>query len=156
MKIRSEETKRKDAIRKAEWARKNSELVRARMAAYYAANKKKILARSAEWAEKNRERFKRNQAQYRRAESLKRTMQAAARRVRESRAKPEWADKPCIREIYDLARRRSEATGIQWQVDHIVPINSKRVCGLHVEHNLRVIIGAENSAKGNRYWPDMP
>ncbi len=30
------------------------------------------------------------------------------------------------------------------------------LCGLHVEHNLRVIPAAVNLAKKNFYWPDMP
>lgn len=33
---------------------------------------------------------------------------------------------------------------------------SKLVCGLHVEHNLRVITQKENQRKNNVFWPDMP
>lgn len=39
---------------------------------------------------------------------------------------------------------------------HIVPLQSKLVCGLLVPANLREIPGAENSSTGNYYWPDMP
>lgn len=59
-------------------------------------------------------------------------------------------------EAYHLAVTREEETGIKWQVDHIVPINSHLVCGLHSEYNLAVIPKKENLSKGNRYWPDMP
>lgn len=34
-------------------------------------------------------------------------------------------------------------------------MNSKIVCGLHVEHNLQVVPAAYNMLKGNRIWPDM-
>lgn len=40
-------------------------------------------------------------------------------------------------------------------VDHIVPLQSNWVCGLHCEANLRVIPGAENESKRNFWWPQM-
>ena len=69
---------------------------------------------------------------------------------------PAWANKFFIEEAYHLAKLREKMCGGVWHVDHIVPLKSKVVCGLHVEHNLRVIPGTDNIKKGNRYWPDMP
>jgi len=71
-------------------------------------------------------------------------------------ATPSWANRFFIAEAYDLAARRSAMLDFPWQVDHMVPLRSPLVCGLHVEHNLRVIPGVMNLAKGNRHWPDMP
>lgn len=68
------------------------------------------------------------------------------------RATPDWADADAIALVY----RAAAAMGAQYHVDHIVPLRSKIVCGLHVESNLRVIPGRENTSKGNRSWPDMP
>lgn len=65
-------------------------------------------------------------------------------------ATPTWADPLAIKSIYAQA---SEA-GVH--VDHIVPLRSKLVCGLHVEHNLQLLAAGPNRSKGNRYWPDMP
>ena len=59
-------------------------------------------------------------------------------------------------EAFDLAKRRTEATGLAWEVDHIVPLQSKIVFGLHNEFNLAVIPAAINRRKSNRVWPDMP
>ena len=64
-------------------------------------------------------------------------------------AMPAWADKSAIKEIYDTAKTLTKDTGIEYHVDHIVPIRHPLVCGLHVEHNLRVITKSENSQKSN-------
>lgn len=61
-----------------------------------------------------------------------------------------------IGEAYRLAKLREKICGGKWHVDHIVPIQSKLVCGLHVESNLRVIPAFMNISKSNRHWPDMP
>jgi len=79
----------------------------------------------------------------------------AKRRLIQQNVTPKWANQFFIQEIYDLAQLRTKATGFKWHVDHIVPLQSKLVCGLHVEHNLQVIPAIKNCSKGNHYWPDM-
>lgn len=68
-------------------------------------------------------------------------------------ALPKWADKRAIAAIYAEANRLTKETGIQHDVDHVIPLKHKMVCGLHVENNLRVIPRKENSLKSNR-WQD--
>lgn len=70
------------------------------------------------------------------------------RRARE--AVPAWANRFLIQEIYALCKLRNRTTGIRWHVDHVIPLRSPVVCGLHVENNLRVIPAVENYRKGNR------
>jgi hypothetical protein len=73
----------------------------------------------------------------------------AKRRARLARATPSWLDERQlveIRGLYELAQE----LGPGWEVDHIVPIRSPLVCGLHVPWNLRVIPTTENRRKGNR------
>lgn len=81
----------------------------------------------------------------------------AARRARKSLTSINSEfEKFAITEIYRLATQRTNATGIKWHVDHIIPLRSSLVCGLHCAGNLQVITALENHVKGNRVWPNMP
>lgn len=69
---------------------------------------------------------------------------------------PSWADHAAILKAYRLARLYTGFTGVKWHVDHIVPLNSPLVCGLHVHTNLQVIPASTNMDKRNLSWPDKP
>ena len=81
---------------------------------------------------------------------------ARAYEARKCNAVPIWANKQRMDDMYVLANLATKLTGVKHHVDHLVPLKSNVVCGLHNEFNLRVIPGSENSRKGNRHWPDMP
>ena len=75
----------------------------------------------------------------------------AARRRMLSRC--QWADQELIAQIYQFARVLSDATGIVYHVDHVVPIKNRHVCGLHNQFNLQVIPASENLKKHNKFTP---
>jgi len=62
-----------------------------------------------------------------------------------------WADKEKIKSIYKQAVEISESTGVRHEVDHIIPITNKLVCGLHNEFNLQILSISENRAKYNKF-----
>lgn len=76
-----------------------------------------------------------------------------ARRKKHREAMPPWLSmqqRKEIRELYKIAITMTKLTGEQYVVDHIVPLRSDIVCGLHVPWNLRVITRAENLKKSNK------
>jgi len=76
-----------------------------------------------------------------------------ARRRKHREATPKWLSKQQkseIRQLYQIAITMTKTTGEQYVVDHIVPLRSEVVCGLHVPWNLRVIPRQENLLKSNK------
>lgn len=69
---------------------------------------------------------------------------------------PPWADPGVVRGFYVAARELSRTTGRKHVVDHVVPLSSPRVCGLHCSANLRIVEDSTNGVKSNHWWPDMP
>lgn len=147
----------KEAIQKynAHFYQNNIERERARVKKYNAenpdiaakwqlANPEKAKAKSKRWAMKNRE--------------LVNTIQPQRRRAAKLNAIPKWfneLDELVIAEAAKLCRMRLKATGIKWNVDHIVPLQSKLVCGFHIGCNIQLLPATLNSSKGNRHWPNM-
>ncbi len=141
------------------WAKANPEKDKQNKLAYYEANKDKVDQHKAAWRAANKAKVKESTASWRRdnpgrARVLDATSCAKRRAIKKS-ASPEWANEFFISEVYDLAKLRSASTGMVWHVDHIVPINSKFVCGLHCEYNLQLLPMTVNASKGNRYWDGM-
>lgn len=117
-------------------------------------NKERANKRSAEWRAKNKERRKEIVNGWARRNLHKRRDAVVRRRLKT--VIPAWADRNAIARFYEEAARVSKDTGVPHHVDHIVPINSKLVCGLHVQANLQVLPARENVLKRNLAWPDMP
>ena len=76
-----------------------------------------------------------------------------ARRRKHREATPPWLtrkQKTEIRQLYQIAITMTKTTGEQYVVDHIIPLRSPDVCGLHVPWNLRVITQEANLKKSNK------
>lgn len=128
-----------------EYAAPRMDLYRQRAQAWYVENKDRKQAYDSKYRPIY---FKQNKAKF--------LAQTNHRRASIRAHTPTWADKKAIKRIYLESVQKSIETGIQYEVDHIVPIISKLVCGLHCEANLQILTSEENKKKQNLFWPDMP
>jgi hypothetical protein len=117
---------------------------------YYARNKNAVKARADARTPEEKKRWKQkhkvsNPDYYKTLTSL--------RKRRHRNATPKWLtakQKTEIRQLYQIAITMSKTTGERYVVDHIIPLISDEVCGLHVPWNLRVITQEENLKKSNK------
>ncbi len=121
------------------WRQKNADRNKQINAAWQAENKEKCRAYYAAWRLRDLDHYK-----------TLFNIKCAEYRARKIGATPPWADKKEIAKYYRLSRQKTIETGVKHNVDHIVPLKSDVVCGLHVPWNLAVITAAENFAKGNK------
>jgi len=117
---------------------------------YYERNREQVIARAAarpaEQRRLHREKYKaQNPELYKALTSV--------RKRRHKNATPRWItaeQKLAMREMYLQAQKITKITGERYVVDHIIPLISPEVCGLHVPWNLRVITQDENLKKSNK------
>jgi len=115
---------------------------------------KKRLEYKRGWNCKNREHLNRYNEEWRKKNPDKHTHRQALRRANKNRATPNWlteAQKKQIQSIYTSAKAMESKFGLKYHVDHIVPLNGKNVCGLHVPWNLQLLEASLNIRKGNSY-----
>jgi hypothetical protein len=152
-------------VLKRAWEKANPEGQAKRSRAWFLANKEKAAASSKAWAERNQERDKATRKAWKKANpdrvaAIKASFirnnpgvlasYTAKRRAVEMQRTPAWADLDCIDSLYALAAIYRDF-GHQVEVDHGVPLQGKRVSGLHVHENLTIIPMRENRAKSNHF-----
>lgn len=134
-----------DRAQAKRYSSKNRPLIRLIAHKSYHKNRDKILERARVYAINNKEKisvYVKNNLPYFNRKS-------AERRAKKIKATPVWADNSAIADIF------IEANYHQMHVDHIVPLVSERVCGLHWEGNLQLLTATDNRRKKNTIWPDM-
>lgn len=127
--------------KKALYYSKNKETISRKARDRYLLNPDKVREKSLEWKHNNRGRHNAN---------------CMKRYVTKLRQTPPWSKDDefnvfAIEEIYDLARVRSELTGVQHHVDHEIPLQGELVSGLHIWNNLQILTASENCSKRNEF-----
>jgi hypothetical protein len=129
------------------------ELERTAARKYWSENKEKKIQKDRRWKAANPEKYKAAVASAKRKKPGCSTFYSAKHRVAKSQRVPMWFaefDEFVWKEAAQLAKSRKIATGITWQVDHMYPLRSKTVSGLHVWNNCQVIPEKLNQEKKNK------
>ena len=127
-----------------------SEASKAAAKRYYEKNKEAVKARANARPAEERHRHKyaykiKNPDLYKALTSV--------RKRRHRDATPKWITKEQkldMRKLYLQAMELTKITNERYVVDHIIPLISEEICGLHVPWNLRVITQEENLKKSNK------
>jgi hypothetical protein len=94
---------------------------------------------------------KESNRKYRQKNRAQQRYNKAMRRARTYNATPPWLSmeqKKKIRKLYEERQLRSEMEGIEYHVDHIIPlVFYDNVCGLHVPWNLQLLTEHEHKLK---------
>ncbi len=120
------------------WRMANPDRAKELARKYKHANRERHNALTREWNAKNKAR-----------KSFLEIQRYAARLQRT----PKWVQPEDLYPFYASARVLTDATGIEHQVDHILPLQGEYVSGLHVPANLQVLTAYENRSKNNRFVP---
>lgn len=113
--------------------------------------------RRDKWKKDNPEEYKKSKIKYRAEKkdqvrcSYNKYNAKKRIKVRKAKIKTEF-DEFVISEAYRLSKERAKETGISWHVDHMIPLNAKKVNGLHCAENIQVIPEKMNLEKNNKMW----
>ena len=144
----------KERVAASRLAYKNSDKGKEKRKEWDTNNADVVATSKRKWYEQHKEEVCRQAIVFAKANPAWKASHCAKRRASKLKALPPWTtedDLFLIQEAHDLARLRKEQFGFPWHVDHIVPLQGKKVCGLHIWWNMQVIPGSLNSVKGNRY-----
>tara|TARA_B100000795_G_scaffold233299_1_gene191964 strand:+ start:196 stop:684 length:489 start_codon:yes stop_codon:yes gene_type:complete len=117
---------------------------------YHSKNKEKSQLRFNEYYRDNAPRIKKLQKKWKAANRDKRNEYQARRRASKLLATPSWYEK----EHLEIVAIYKEAKSLGNHVDHIAPLNSPIVCGLHTLSNLQILTPEENMKKSNKHCAD--
>jgi predicted DNA binding protein len=128
--------------RSNEYKKNNPEINKVYYHNYYLKNHETVAERAKLWAVNNPEKAKESRRKTQKKHQKERNARTAAYRASKKQAVPKWAN---LEKINEFFKNCPEG----YHVDHIYPIRSDFVCGLHVIENLRYIPELENESKSN-------
>lgn len=132
-----------------DWRERNRDQFNKNQQERRAKDPQKVRDLANHWAERNPEKVKTSRKKTAEKHGHKAPARAMRRKGRQLMSTPSWADQGAIDAIYLEAKNLTKRTMIRHVVDHIVPLVSKIVCGLHIPQNMQVMLYHENARKHN-------
>lgn len=154
-----EKHKQKRNAESRRWAKENPKLINEFAKRYRANNKEKINKSNAEYRRKNRDTINKRLKEWHSNHPGYKNSLVAKRRAEQRQAIPSWFnefDEFAFQQAYELAALRQQETGIEWHVDHMIPLRARKCCGLHCADNIQVIPAEMNLEKSNKMQLTKP
>lgn len=135
-------SKKRESLKR--WRESNKEHIKSYEARYREANKEHCSILRSQYYLKNKAKEQEQNKRWHKINRSKAVEKSNKYRSSKLRALPNWLNKEELLPIYELAATNN------LHVDHIVPLQGKEVCGLHVPWNLRIIPATDNFKKKNK------
>jgi hypothetical protein len=116
-------------------------------------NPKKYIEHAKRWNKAHPEKIRAIKLRANRENPGRRNFWTASYRSAKDLRTPAWLNAGHVLEfesVYEYCAGLRKC-GLDYHVDHIVPLRGDTVSGLHVPWNLQVIPGSDNTQKGNRF-----
>lgn len=110
-------------------------------------NTEKGKATKQKWRKANRDKTRQSVENWRLRNKSRKATTEAKRRCAKLQRTPIWSDLVAITEVYENCPEG-------YHVDHVIPLQGKTVCGLHVLENLQYLPMIENCRKSNIFEGD--
>lgn len=143
----------------AKWREENADRYQQRLTNYFSREdvKARMREKAKQWSTDNPDRKRETDKTWREANRDKDRANKARYRAATRKATPPWLTdehRSQTLSYYTEAERLTYETGVEHEVDHIIPLQAGSACGLHVPWNLRVVTRDVNNRRPRKWTSD--